>query len=438
MRLVFAAILGVSAVPAAAQSFPVQAEPSAAKLFFDDGKGAGWQPFTSSKFDIKKHVRLLVRLQGYKDSVVTFTQKVNPVAKKAALVVRLNTRIVKVDVPLNATIKVNGVPRPVPAGSQQLELEVVEGQGSYTVEVYAPGWAVPAIPALSYGPNTPLTLPIVLDDRAVEVSVVPSGATIAVNGAVLGTGSATVRVPNGACVLVKGEMTGWMPTETNPPLCNKPNAGTLPLQLSLKLAGRTVNLAASPMAKVSVNGQPAGVGPQIIKINPGTCVDVKADAPGFVIATYHWCDQPNAPEPPVSETPPMVADESYPASEQSDQANVNITIEPGKDRTEEAVWNVISSIVLSHFDILENSDRETGYLRTAWQVKAYSNNAVYVRTRFIVKRANTDPLRYTVKIASEKNNAPIKSLKDDESFEAWGRILNVYKDVISEMQSRVK
>lgn len=54
------------------------------------------------------------------------------------------------------------------------------------------------------------------------------------------------------------------------------------------------------------------------------------------------------------------------------------------------------------------------------------DRAIDPRTRFIVKRANTDPLRYTVKIASEKNTAPIKSLKDDESFEMWGRILNDY------------
>jgi hypothetical protein len=61
-----------------------------------------------------------------------------------------------------------------------------------------------------------------------------------------------------------------------------------------------------------------------------------------------------------------------------------------------------------------------------------------VRTRIIVKRQSDSPLRYVVKIVSERNKDGIYSLTEDEAFDAWDRLLNSYKDVISEMQARLK
>jgi len=95
--------------------------------------------------------------------------------------------------------------------------------------------------------------------------------------------------------------------------------------------------------------------------------------------------------------------------------------------------------VLSHFDVLENSDSQTGYLRTAWQLKAWGDsNEVVIRTRIILKRSNDTPLRYTLKIVSERNKVAGVSVKEDENFIPWDRLLNTYKDVISEVQSRLK
>jgi hypothetical protein len=88
--------------------------------------------------------------------------------------------------------------------------------------------------------------------------------------------------------------------------------------------------------------------------------------------------------------------------------------------------------------VLENSDAQTGYLRTAWQIKTYgANNEVVIRTRIIVKRSSDSPVRYTVKIVSERNRAAGVSVKEDENFFPWDRLLNTYRDVISEMQSRL-
>ena len=78
------------------------------------------------------------------------------------------------------------------------------------------------------------------------------------------------------------------------------------------------------------------------------------------------------------------------------------------------------------------------YLRTAWQLKSYGdNNDVVIRTRIIVKRSNDQPLRYAIKIVSERNRIAGVSVKDDENFVPWDRLLNTYKDVIGEVQSRL-
>jgi hypothetical protein len=88
--------------------------------------------------------------------------------------------------------------------------------------------------------------------------------------------------------------------------------------------------------------------------------------------------------------------------------------------------------------VLENSDSQTGYLRTAWEVRTWKETGRVVRTRIIVKRQGESPLRYAVKIESEQNRDPLKSARDDENFEPWDRLLNSYKDLISEMQARLK
>jgi hypothetical protein len=220
--------------------------------------------------------------------------------------------------------------------------------------------------------------------------------------------------------------------------CNKEGMAPPPINDRITLAGRQVEVRAPEAAKIYVNHKQAAVGAYSVQVKEGSCVAVRVEQPGYLPFDKEYCVQPNAPEPPPEELVKLSPDDSYAASVASDQANVNVTIEVGAGKTEEAAWKLVSSIVLGAFDILENSDRETGYLRTAWQIKSWNNNAVVVRTRVIVKRASDSPLRYTVKIVSERNKYAGVSVKEDENFEAWDRLLNTYKDVISEMQSRLK
>ncbi|MDP3684810.1 MAG: hypothetical protein Q8S01_12855, partial [Ignavibacteria bacterium] len=127
-------------------------------------------------------------------------------------------------------------------------------------------------------------------------------------------------------------------------------------------------------------------------------------------------------------------DEAFTSSVQSDQSNINFTIETS--RPEEEAWKILSQITMNYFDNIELADKETGYVRTSWNVKNFLNNTI--RTRIIVKQADIIPLKYTIKLVSEYSGEAKTSVKEDESFLPWDRILNTYKDVISEYQSRLK
>ena len=138
--------------------------------------------------------------------------------------------------------------------------------------------------------------------------------------------------------------------------------------------------------------------------------------------------------PPIAEHLTLKADEAFVSSTQSDQANINFTIETTKPEAD--AWKIVSQITMNYFDNIELADRETGYLRTSWNVKNYPNNTI--RTRIIVKQADIAPLKYTIKLVSEFSGAGQTSVKNDEDFKQWDRILNTYKDIISEYQSRLR
>ena len=82
------------------------------------------------------------------------------------------------------------------------------------------------------------------------------------------------------------------------------------------------------------------------------------------------------------------------------------------------------------------TDKETGYLRTAWSLKTFMQNTV--RTRIIIKESSNDPLVFKVKLISESSGLPMTSVKSDELYKEWDRVLRSYSNVISEFQARVK
>ncbi len=417
--------LELTASPATAVIYRVKAQDNSLVLL-----GAGAAKFKLEKNDLNT---IVVRQEGFRDVRRSFPKNVDYKDKKFTIF--LNKRLVDVAaLPYDATIFVNGEAR----GQRQLAVEVDEGSSS-TVELRKPGFAtIKRVYRWDKGSTEypPARDRFELVDRRVSVMAAPSGSEIFVGESKMGDGDADVIVPRGGCTTVRVQKTGWSPTERQ--YCNKEGLPDPPASDRVALSGRVVTVNGPAGSRIFVNQKQAGTGSFAVKIPDGGCVKVHVEQSGFVSWDQEFCAQDNAPVPPLEQAVELAPDESYAASVASDQANVNITVEVTPKLDELQAWKLLSSIVLGSFDVLENSDSQTGYLRTAWQTKSWAATGTVIRTRIIVKRQSDSPLRYVVKIVSEHNKDARVSSSEDENFYPWDRLLNTYKDVIGEMQARLK
>ena len=128
----------------------------------------------------------------------------------------------------------------------------------------------------------------------------------------------------------------------------------------------------------------------------------------------------------------LVADDAYQSSLATDIANHDIDIRTSNN--EDDSWKLLSRIITSSFDVIQVTDKTTGYMCTAWVVKNFNSSTV--RTRLIIKTASSEPLAYKVKLVSEIGPAGI-SANADEAFRPWARLLRSFENVVPELQSRL-
>ncbi|MEL6809831.1 MAG: hypothetical protein AAFP76_00660 [Bacteroidota bacterium] len=188
-------------------------------------------------------------------------------------------------------------------------------------------------------------------------------------------------------------------------------------------------------AEIFINGKLIGKGSTVVTVPSDDCVTVIAKKIGFLTERIEFCNKKKMTKPPKTYYIEMKRDDAYDASIQTDIANVDIELivdSMDKDRA----WKLINQIVLSYIDVIEMTDKETGYLRTAWSLKTFRQNTV--RTRIIVKESSVDPLVFKVKLISEASGIPMVSVKSDELFKEWDRVLRSYSNVVSEFQARIK
>jgi len=140
-------------------------------------------------------------------------------------------------------------------------------------------------------------------------------------------------------------------------------------------------------------------------------------------------------KPPKTHYFEMRSDDAFDASVQTDIATVDIEIKVDRMEKDQA-WKLINQIVLNQIDVIEMTDKETGYLRTAWSLQTFEQNTI--RTRIIIKESSTDPLVFKVKLVSEESGSSMTSVKSDHLFKEWDRVLRSYEGAISEFQARVK
>ena len=209
------------------------------------------------------------------------------------------------------------------------------------------------------------------------------------------------------------------------------------LTLSFNLQSRTLRVKVSSSeadAKIYSNGELMGSGSIEILILPNRSAMVEIKKVGFLVETIEMFNDDKHPRPKKEYYLTMRRDDSYDASSATDQANVDIEIKTSKK--EDEAWRLISEIVTSKFDVIETSDKSTGYMRTSWVSQSFTQNTI--RTRLVIKSAGTSPLKYKVKLISEYSGQAATSVKNDELFKTWDRILRKYDDIISELQSRLK
>jgi hypothetical protein len=204
--------------------------------------------------------------------------------------------------------------------------------------------------------------------------------------------------------------------------------------LSVMAGKKEVKFSVSePDAKIFVDGKQMGTGQVQLIIPAYACVTVKVEKTAFLTGIIEFCNKPDFTPPPKTYYMQLEKDDSYDATEATDIANIDIEIKTKK--TEVEAWRLLSQIITSYFDVIEVTDRETGYLRTSWVAQTFKQRTI--RTRMIVKLGSSDPLTYKIKLVSEQAGAAQTSVKSDELFKEWDRVLRKYKEVIHEIQTRL-
>lgn len=207
------------------------------------------------------------------------------------------------------------------------------------------------------------------------------------------------------------------------------------LLVSINYAQTVVISTSEPDAKIIVDGQNLGYGTAKIKVRKSECVNVKIQKVGFLKYEQIFCNKKGLADLPKKQYFEMKKDDAEEASIKTDQANVDfsVTVNPKYDITE--AWKLTTQIVTDYFDAIEVSDKETSYLRTAWSIQSFQQNTI--RTRLIIKLANSDPLTFKVKLVSESSGVSGTSVKADEQFREWDRILRKYQNIINDFSTRL-
>jgi hypothetical protein len=187
-------------------------------------------------------------------------------------------------------------------------------------------------------------------------------------------------------------------------------------------------------AEIWVNGRMIAKGNTEIKVDKGACVNISIRKIGYLEEKLEICNVRTT----IWEKQKyfeMKRDDSYDASVQTDIANVDIELVVNT-MDKDTAWKLINQIVLNYIDVIEMTDKETGYLRTSGSLKTFKQNTI--RTRIIVKESSSDPLVFKAKLVSEASGRALTSVKSDELYKVWDRVLRSYSDVISEFQARLK
>lgn len=425
----------IKTVPTDAEIYKVFSGGTAAKV------GVGTYEFKLAKDEA---YTFEVRKEGYASVQKTFMRikEGQPIEK-----IELTERIVKINAsPADAHIYANSADR----GTSPQTITIPRGQ-SVTVQVKKPGFVTAThVYYNKEGQDEPeISRLFKLVERVVSIKVQPADAAIIVDDKKIGEGTADVIIPLDKCKEVKVEKRGFLAETVT--YCNKESEVAPPISDNIRLKTILTEINTQPEdAAILIDGKEVAKGTYLLKVPEGKCTDVTIRREKYLPETRKICNQTDMQVPDAAYVLKLVQDEAYSESQESDKANVNFSIEVNPDLTEKDAWKVLNSIIQSYFDEVQTVDAATGYLRTNWVVARFNTkqkNSTVIRTRALVTTSSISPLKYNLKIQSEKSvdvdvtsgqNCSNPAVNRDECFEPWPRILRKYNDLISEIQRRLQ
>jgi len=447
---------------AVGKQFTLQAQPVSTELFLYTGAGSVQQVLAEAR---SADIRLLPAFKALGDGAKTLQANTDAQLVVVALhpgfvpevrafvydktlkkkiqahTVEMSTRIFKIDVePYDAELHIDGkrMPKPYPIvvelPKNSVKTAEVKRVGFLTVRESFFNQADKPEPPKDYKRLS-------LTNRVVQLETTPKeGARIFVDGVEVGEGNSEIVVPQNSCVLVKVRREGFIEKERS--YCYKEGMPEPPLADAITLLDREVVVRGPEGCAIKVNGKQVGTGEYKLKLLRGSSAKISVEKAGYVTyqTTVFNTETDVAPPPFISlqeNSAEMPIDESFKSSVETDLANRDFGLEVPATMNEQDAWRLISSVIYSKFDVVELADAQTGYLRTAWVYKRYASRTV--RTRVIVKIKNRNPLSYSLKIQSEEcSDLANLGSKDDDNYNTWNRVLNVYSDIIAEVQARLR
>ena len=200
-----------------------------------------------------------------------------------------------------------------------------------------------------------------------------------------------------------------------------------------------VNVSSSESdAEILVDGKNVGKGSVAnIPVNDNSCVTIKAEKPGYVTEEVTYCLKKSSPRPPLKKYFELKKDDSYEGSARMDNANTDMEIEISKKYNESEAWKISLNVITNYIYDIESNEKESGYLRTAWVFKTFPSANKVVRTKILVRQTNSSPLKYKLRIISEIADGIITSVKEDDKFREWDRVLKKFSELPLEFQSKL-
>lgn len=207
----------------------------------------------------------------------------------------------------------------------------------------------------------------------------------------------------------------------------------LSLSCSAQFGGKVKTINVVPdKAKIIMGGAEVGQGSYSLNMGRQDYVMLRLACPGYVdrVVRVYRNDKRNA----ITFT--LEEDESFSASEaNSDLANKYMTVNVREGLDGDMVWKRLVLTISELFPNLEVNDKESGWIRSSWEVERFAY--VTVRTRIEIKEVmGFETPRYRVRLQSEI--ASNECGTHDECFKAWDRVLKTYHQAINDLINSIQ